>query len=152
MSGRVLQFKSFEFTWKITNFSQKKLENERIISQTFPADCEGDVKFTLHFYPRGDVQSGETEVSNGGKWTSEIFLSSYSNKTYDTSFHFELSVLDANGEKFGSCHSHEKISIGFGFPEIILVTDLENQSNNLLPDDTLTIFCRVEETKTESEE
>jgi speckle-type POZ protein len=60
--------------------------------------------------------------------------------------------LDADGEKFGSRHFHQKIPFGYGYPKFIHLTDLENPVNNLLPNDTLTICCRVEETESESEE
>jgi hypothetical protein len=83
-----MDFKSIEFTWKITNFSQKKLMNRPgrwICSQDFPADCEGDLKFVLYFYPQGDVQSGDTEVSDEEKWTS-LFMVTRSSKKYDINF------------------------------------------------------------------
>jgi speckle-type POZ protein len=154
MSESATKLKSLEFTWEITNFSQQKLKNgpgKRISSQAFPADCEGDLKFTLHFYPQGHPQSGDNEVTNGEKWTS-LFLKTKSLKTYDTSHHFEFSILDAGGEKFGIRRSHQKIPINMGYPKFIPLTNLEDPANNLLSNDTLTICCRVEETKSESEE
>ena len=149
-------FKLIEFTWKIANFSQKKSKNgpgKLICSQAFPADSEGDVKFTLQFYPQGRVKSGDTEVTNGEKWAS-LYLNAESSKNYDTTYHVELSILDAGGEKFGIRHlaRHQKIPIGHRFSKFIRLTDLENSANNLLPNDTLTICCRVEETQSKTEE
>jgi speckle-type POZ protein len=54
-------------------------------------------------------------------------------------------------EKFGILHTHRKIPINRGFAKFIRLTHLENPVNNLLPDDTLTICCRVEETESETE-
>jgi speckle-type POZ protein len=150
-----MDFKSLEFTWKITNFSQKKLMNRPgkwISSQTFYVGCEGDMKFILKFYPQGDAQPGDTEVANGEKWTS-LFLLTQRSKKYDTSHRVEFSILDANGETFRSIHFHRKITFkDWGLGKFTRLTDLENPANNLLPNDTLTICCRVKETTSESEE
>ena len=149
-------FKLIEFTWKIANFNQKKLENGRgkfIYSKSFPADSEGDVRFILLFYPQGDVRSGDNEATNGEKFAS-LFLKAEGSKNYDTTYHVELSILDAGGEKF-SIHyfvRHHKIPFCRGSAKMIFLTDLENPANNLLPNDTLTIWCRVEETESKTED
>jgi speckle-type POZ protein len=156
MSGST-NTKLIEFTWKITNYRQQKLNNgpgKWIRSQAFPVDCEGDlVKFFFQFYPQGCVQSGDTgnQVRNGEKWAS-LFLNTEGSKKYDTSHHIEFSILDAHGEKFGINHFRKKIPINSGYPKFIHLTDLENPANNLLPNDTLTICCRVEETESKTEE
>jgi speckle-type POZ protein len=147
-------FKILEFTWKISNYSTQKLNNEpgkSICSQSFPADCEGDLKFRLKFYPQGDVQSDDNEVPNGEKWTS-VYLKAEGSKIYDTSHRVEFSVLDADGEKFGIDHFHRKISSCWGYPKFVRLADLENPANNLLLNDTLTICCRVEATESKIEE
>ena len=83
------------------------------------------------------------ELENGS-----LFLKAEGSKRYDTSHRFEFSVLDADGQKFVIDHFHGKIPFQkWGFPKFIRVTDIENPANNLLPDDTLTICCRVKETK-----
>jgi speckle-type POZ protein len=149
MSESTSSFKSLEFTWKITNYSQKKL-GKRITSD-FLVGPRGELRFTLEYYPQGDVQSDDTEVSDEEKWAS-IYLLTQSSKKYDTSHHVEFSILDVDGEKFGIRHFHGKIPINDGFLWFIRLTDIENPANHLLPNDTLTICCRVEETKSESEE
>jgi hypothetical protein len=96
MSESTSYFKSIEFTWKIANYSQQKLKNgpgEWISSKDFPADCEGDLKFTLNFYPQGDVESDDTEVTNGEKWTS-LYLLSESSEKYDTNHHLSEKWVD----------------------------------------------------------
>jgi speckle-type POZ protein len=154
MSECARESKPFEFTWKITNYRRQKLRNEPghgITSQVFPGDCKGDLKFTLEFYPQGDVQSGDTEVTNEEKWTS-LYLEAESIKTYDTSHHVELSILDADGETFDSGNFHKKIPFkDWGYSKFIRLADVENPANNLLQNDTLTICCRVVETKSETE-
>jgi speckle-type POZ protein len=151
-----ISFKLTEFTWKIENFSQKKLKNgpgKQICSQSFPADSESDLKFTLQFYPQGWVKSGDTEVPNG-EICASLYLKAECSKKYDTSYHVEFSILDADGEKFGirHCLRHQTIPFLAGSQKTVLLTDLENPANNLLPNDTLTICCRVKETKSKTEE
>jgi speckle-type POZ protein len=151
MSESTSSFKSIEFTWKIANYSQQKLDNgpgKGIRSHDFPVGR--NLEFTLQFYPQGRAQFGDNVVSNGEKWTS-VYLITKSSKNYDTSHHVEFSVLDANGVKFGIRHFHRKIPMDRGFHKFILLTALENPANNLLQNDTLTICCRVEETKSETE-
>jgi speckle-type POZ protein len=156
MSHSANSLKSIEFTWNITNFRRQKLKNgpvKFIRSQEFSVGCEGELNFNLFFYPQGNVQSDDTEVSDGEKWAS-LFLDTESRKKYDTSHHFEFSFLDADGEKFGIEHFHQKIPFEkeWGFQEFISLTDLENPVNHLLPNDTLTICCRVVETNSKTEE
>ena len=155
MSESTNSLKSLQFTWKITNYSQQKLKNEpgkRIISQAFPGDCEGDLEFTLYFYPQGHVQAGDNEVTNLVKWAS-LFLHTESSKNYDTFHHFEFSILDADGEKFCIHHFHQNIPfLKRGYHQFIRLADLENPANNLLQNDTLTICCRVEDNESETKE
>ena len=151
-----MDFKSLKFTWKITNFSQQKLKNgpgKWIRSRAFSVGCEADMKFILQFYPQGEVQSGATEVTNGEKWAS-LYLVIACNKTYETSHLIEFSILDADGETLCSCHFHKKnpFNSKYGYPKLIRLTKLENPANKLLTNDTLTICCRVEETKSKTEE
>jgi speckle-type POZ protein len=155
MSKSTNSLKSIEFTWKIENFSQQKFNNgpgKWIRSGAFFVDCKGSLKFFLKFYPQGNVKSDDTKVPNEEKWAS-LFLEARSKKTYDTSHLIEFSILGANGEKFGIGHFHKNIPFkGWGYPKFIRLTDLENPVNNLLQNDTLTICCRVVETKWESED
>jgi speckle-type POZ protein len=153
MSESTSSFKTLEFTWKIANYSQQKLKNgpgKWIRSQAFSVGCKGDLKFFLQFHPQGRAQSVDTEVSIGEKWAS-LFLETEGRDTYDNSHHVEFCILDADGEKFGIHQFHRKIPMKRGYPKFILVTDIENPANNLLPDDTLTICCRVEETTSKTE-
>jgi speckle-type POZ protein len=149
MSESTNTLKSIEFTWKITNFSQQKLKNgpgKWIRSRAFCVGCEGDLKFTLGCYPQGDVQSDDTEETAVGKWSS-LFLDTECSKKYINCHFIEFSILDADGDKFDRHHFHKTIPFkSWGFEKFILLTDLENPVNNLLPNDTLTICCRVEET------
>ena len=144
--------KSVEFTWKIANYNQQKLATgpgSYFSSRVFTVGREGDLEFTLNFYPQGYFSDEEL---GGGKWAS-LSLYTEGRKTYDTSLHVECSILDGDGEKFGSDHFHQITPLleqDYGFFEFIRLTDLENPANNLLPNDTLTICCRAEEYQSES--
>ena len=162
MSERKTFCKSLEFTWKIENYSQQKLKKgpgEWISSKSFLVDTR-NVGFHVKFYPQGNVKSNDNE-----KWASLDFMK-FRNE-WTTSHHVEISILDADGEKFSSSHFHRKITVksihNYGirnfrnrfkkinFDKFIRVTDLENPVTNLLPNDTLTIFCRLEKTKNDSD-
>ena len=85
MSESTSSFKTLEFTWKIANYRRQKLKHgpgKLIRSQAFPADCEGDLKFILEFYPQGWEKSGDNEVTNGEKLAS-LFLRAEGSKEYD---------------------------------------------------------------------
>ena len=145
-------FKTVEVTWKIANYSQQKLTTgpgKRIRSQDFTVGREGDLEFTLNFYPQGYLKNA---VSNG-EILASLFLRTEGSKKYVTSHFIVIYILDANGEKFGIGHFHKKIPFngGWGFKKFIRLMDLENPANNLLPNDALTICCWVEETESESE-
>ena len=140
--------KLLEFTWKISKYSEQKLSNgpgRLICSQNLPANFKGNLKFQLGFCPHG-----VSEFSDGGEWTS-LYLKTTGSDTYDTLHHFEFSIVDADGKKFGIRRFHKKIPAFVSYTMFLLQKDLENPANNLLPNDTLTICCRVEDTQSKTE-
>jgi speckle-type POZ protein len=155
MSKYTETLKLLEFTWEIANYSQQKFKSGKlkwIHSPSFSLGCDNDMKFTLYFDIRVNDQSSDSVVQECGKW-GVLFLKVKSTKNYSTC-HFEASVLDANGEKFTRSWMHEKIPFDeyWIFEDFIRLSDLENPANQLLPNDTLTICCRVEKMDRESEE
>jgi hypothetical protein len=91
MEGLVLA--GYKFTWKIPNYSQKKLENGPGNFIIFLVDCEGgDFKIILKFYPHGYFQPGETEVTNREEWAS-LFVKAEGCKMYINSRHVEFFIL-----------------------------------------------------------
>ena len=155
MSKYTETLKLLEFTWEIANYSQQKLKSGKlkwIHSPSLSLGCDNDMKFTLYFDIRANDQSSDSVVQDCGKW-GVLFLKVKSTKNYGTC-HFEASVLDVNGEKFTRSCMHEKIPFDeyWIFEDFIRLSDLENPANQLLPNDTLTICCRVEKMDRESEE
>ena len=144
-----LSIKSFQFTWEIPEYNKRKLNckiNESIKSKTFSLSCGGQspLSCTLYFFPKGDRRSSKTGET-------AIFSKTQSQGKYKNSFHFTFSILDARREVFISRFFHEEVphnSVGVNF---IPHGHLDNPTNNLLLNDTLTIYCQAWETISKSD-
>ena len=151
-----LTMKSFQFTWQIANYSsraQNCAPNTAITSPPFVLyDKKSSINFVLCFYPA--KKAGSKNGTNDGEIWSGLYLDIESKDKYDGNYHIELAILDADGKIFRSENYHEKIPFNqyWGFGEFIRKSELENPSNNLLPDDKLTILCRIEKTNREDGE
>ena len=106
----------------------------------------------LYFYLYANCPGGDDSSSNDSdsedceEWIS-LYAKIQSESFYEATFHIELSILKENGEKFISKFFHEKLpsDCSWGYSKFIRQADLDNPVNNLLPDDTLTICCRIQE-------
>jgi speckle-type POZ protein len=142
--------KSFEVQWKIPEFGDRrdKASGQCIKSRDLLITNDRESKIYLYFtiYPEGDYSSNN-HPDDEGKWIS-LYAKIKSEVFYEPTFHLELSILDENGEKFISNFFHQKLPFGNsrGYSKFIRQADLDNPVNNLLPDDTLTIYCRIQET------
>ncbi|XP_055954039.1 speckle-type POZ protein-like [Argiope bruennichi] len=128
----------FTVTWKIKNFAyclQKKLEP--LTSPLFVVNSFGGTQWILLVYPRGVEDDKEVSFylhrKNGGLDTISI--------------DYELSIIDANGTPFKNVeiknHSFT-VNHGFGQSAIIPRKDIvEKNKDILLPEDTLTLRCRM---------
>ena len=145
--------KSFQFTWQIENYSSRAencAPNTVIKSRPFVvSDNESSINLVLGFYPVKKTRS--KNGANDGKIWSGLVLKIKSKAKYDGNYHIELAILDALGKKYRSDHLHKEIPFPrtTGFSEFISQSELENPSNNLLPEDKLTILCRIEKTNRE---
>ena len=144
--------KSFQFTWQIANYSsraQNCAPKRAIKSRPFVvSDEESSINFVSSFYPVDEARS-ENDPNYGNAW-SGLFLEIESKVKYDGNYHIELAILDAVGKKFHARQFHRKIPFpNRGFRKFICQSELENPSNNLLPEDKLTILCRIEKTDSE---
>ena len=149
-----LTMRSFQFTWQIANYSSRVQNCVPIMAIKSPSFVvngkESSINFVLCFYPV--VESQSKNGANGGNTWSGLYLKIESKGKYDGNYHIELAILNGFGKTFRAYHYHEKIPFiqYWGFGEFIRKSELENPSNHLLPDDKLTILCRIE--KTDSEE
>ena len=136
--------KSFQFTWQIANYSSRATDTAVKSRPFVVSDEESSINFVLSFYPVDEARS-ENDPNYGNAW-SGLFLKIKTKAKYDGIYHIELAILDADGKKFHARQFLRKIPFpnSRGFIEFIRQSELENPSNNLLPDDKLTIFCRIE--------
>ena len=136
--------KSFQFTWQIANYSSRATDTAVKSRPFVVSDEESSIIFVLSFYPV--VESGSENDENDGNTWSGLYLNVESKVKFDGNYHIELAILDADGKKFHARQFLRKIPFpnSRGFIEFIRQSELENPSNNLLPDDKLTIFCRIE--------
>jgi len=158
-SSMSIAVKTFQFTFSIPEYSYRvqSIEPGKKIRQSFLLRNESKfwMNITLDFYPKGceasQVQHPSDCEQNDMK--TAIFLKINSEIKCKNSFHIEFSVLDANGKSFLTEFFHEKIPFSKHWgTDFIPKAELEDPANNLLPNDTLSISCRIQETDSESEE
>ena len=156
-SSTSIVVKSFQFTFSIPEYSYRvqSIEPGKKIRQRFTLQSESWMSFILDFYPKGceasQVQNSLDHEQNDIK--TAIFLKISSENKRKNSFHIEFCVIDGNGKSFFSECFHEKIPfIKHWGTDLVSTAELEDPANNLLPNDTLSISCRIQETDRESEE
>jgi BTB/POZ domain len=108
---------------------------------------ESKIYLNLFICPGGVYNINDP--NNERRWIS-LYAEIKSVNTNATTIHIELSILSENGEKFISKFYHRKLPCeeSRGYAKFIRQADLYNPVNNLLPNDTLTIYCRIQETTT----
>jgi BTB/POZ domain len=149
-----------EFTWKIPEYITKK--NQICLgtswkSTPFSFKSNSATQFIFNFYPKSDnISRNGIPLDEVRKWTSIYLRSNCSSKCKDISssasrirdqnYHVELSILDANEKKCFTKTLHRTCSLlhaGSGYTRFVLQSELEDPANNLLPDGTLTLHCRI---------
>ena len=168
-----------EFTWRIPGYRKKRKQTERgepWTSRPFSFKNDSKTNFSLVFFPKsGNIPSAGIPLDDIHNWTSIYFYSNCLSTRKDIpvsefrkwasaclhtfcifrdqNYHVELSVLDAKGEPNFTKKSHLKCSAlhtGQGYGRFILQSELGNPTYNLLPNDTLTIHCRIRKLKESS--
>jgi speckle-type POZ protein len=142
---------TLQFTWQIVNYSSRARNcapDTAIKSPPF-VFYDKESWMQIFFFPKGNDQA-ENEAEDVGKW-SAICLIIESEDRCHGNYHIELAVLNGFGKKLHSRHFHKEIPfpLGWGFDEFICQSELENPKKYLLPDDKLTILCRIEKTDKE---
>ncbi|GFY68312.1 hypothetical protein TNIN_219511 [Trichonephila inaurata madagascariensis] len=140
-SQNIRERRCFSFTWVIENFSfywQKIGEN--ILSPAFTVDTIESTKWKLVLFPEGIFSVKNDSISfflrreEDSKGSSHITI------------FFELSFLAADGSVLKSSSITEySFARGkdFGFPEILKKELLRSQRQQFLPEDILTVRCRI---------
>ena len=149
-----------ELTWPIPRYSTKKNQIDfgtSWKSAPFSFKSDSSTNFFLNFYPKSENKPREgITLDEVRKWTSIYIYSNVSSKCKDIplsefpvrekNYHVELSILDANEKKCFTRTFHRNFSelrTGYGSTRFSLQSELEDPANNLLPDGTLTIHCRI---------
>jgi BTB/POZ domain len=151
-----LSAKSVELIWKIPQYSHRKqifASGQKIWSPEYvlkrsDKSCSVTVNFYLDLFCPSINESSDSE-----KWIS-IFVRTKGEQLCQHVHHIQIALLDQAGNEFISNRFHRKVpfpSEGWGWKKFFRQSVLENPVNNLLPDDTLTFSCQIEETDGESE-
>ena len=133
MSEGSLKIKKLHFEWSIEKFSShQEATGKSIESPTFTTSGNDELKLKL--YPNGDKEKVKDQVS--------LFL--YAASTTKWIGQFEFSILNSQGRKC-NCETFQRMipTVGYGFPEFISRIELFSHTNDLLPNDKLTICCQV---------
>ncbi|GBN30955.1 BTB and MATH domain-containing protein 43 [Araneus ventricosus] len=127
----------FTVIWKIKNFTyclQKKLEP--LSSPSFVVNSFSSTRWNLLLYPRG--VEDDKDVS--------FYLHRKNDGPEKISLDYELSIISAEGIPTACVEVKDHsftVHHGFGASEFISRKDIEKDRDVLLPDDILTVRCRM---------
>lgn len=141
----VSEKETFIFTWLIENFSLCPQRNKQFIaSPTFVVDFLEKIEWQLLVYPRGRTKKEKSigcflEIKED--FSSEV-----------TTVGFTLGALSVTGKVFKDTIENcvFKKSICWGNPAFVTREDIFNTTNGLLPNDTLTLTCKMWRTDNKS--
>ena len=149
------QSEQMEFTWTIPNFSKFR----RVASiDSEPFSFDGN-KWKFHIYAtfssnqcQNDSSDSRNDASD--KWMELLLRTDpplkrktpWPLKSFKC-FNMEISVLDARGNKFGTIILHDKFPFERRF-RFICTSELHDKTNDLLPNDQLSIHCLLFNMKT----
>ncbi|VDP10438.1 unnamed protein product [Soboliphyme baturini] len=130
----------FSYMWTINNFSFCREEMGEVLkSSTFSAGANDKLKWCLRINPKGlDEESKD--------YLSLYLLLVQCNKS-EVRAKFKFSILNAKREETKAMESQRAYRFvqgkDWGFKKFIRRDFLLDETNGLLPDDKLTIFCEV---------
>ncbi|CAF1012960.1 unnamed protein product [Didymodactylos carnosus] len=132
----------FSYTWTINNFSFCREEmGEALKSSSFSACTNDKLKWCLRLNPKGLDEESKDYLS------LYLLLVAASNNKTETRAKFKFSILSAKGEETKAMESQRAYRFvqgkDWGFKKFIRRDFLIDETNGLLPDDKLTLFCEV---------
>ena len=149
------QGEQMEFTWTIPNFSKWRMVAS---TDSGPFSFDGN-SWKFHIYATFSSNQRQNDSSDSrhdasDKW-SELLLrvDPRSTPKSEKCCNMEISVLNARGNKFGTRILHERFPFERRF-KLVSASELHDQTNDLLPNDQLSIHfllfcmktsCRVED-------
>lgn len=126
-------------TWKISNLSFFcKKNKESITSPIFWAENNNKLKWRLKLYPKGSD-------SDSKEYTS-LFLHLVSSVQPSVMTKFRMSILNCKKEETNAYNVdlHEyTVDTDWGYAKFIKNCLLTEKASDLLPDNTLTVFCEI---------
>ena len=149
------QGEQMEFTWTIPNFSKWRMVAS---TDSGPFSFDGN-SWKFHIYATFSSNQRQNDSSDSrhdasDKWTELLLrVDPRSTPKSEKCCDMEISVLDARGNKFGTRILHERFPFERRF-KLVSASELHDQTNDLLPNDQLSIHfllfcmktsCRVEE-------
>ena len=149
------QGEQMEFTWTIPNFSKWRMVAS---TDSGPFSFDGN-SWKFHIYATFSSNQCQNDSSDSrddasDKWTELLLrVDPRSTPKSEKCCDMEISVLDARGNKFGTRILHERFPFERRF-KLVSASELHDQTNDLLPNDQLSIHfllfcmktsCRVEE-------
>lgn len=130
----------FSYMWTINNFSFCKEEiGEVLKSSTFSAGANDKLKWCLRINPKGLDEESKDYLS--------LYLLLASCNKSEVRAKFKFSILNAKREEVKIMESQRAYKFiqgkDWGFKKFVKRDFLLDESNGLLPDDKLTIYCEV---------
>ena len=130
----------FSYVWTINNFSFCREEvGETLKSSTFSAGANDKLKWCLRVNPKGLDEESKDYLS--------LYLLLVSCCKSEVKAKFKFSILNAKGEETKAMESQRAYKFvqgkDWGFKKFIRRDFLLDESNGLLPDDKLTLYCEV---------
>ncbi|KAL1440851.1 hypothetical protein MTO96_009149 [Rhipicephalus appendiculatus] len=130
----------FSYIWTIDHFSfYRGGTGEVMKSSIFSSRTMDTVKWRLKFSPNGLDEESKDYVS--------LYLLLESSNKSELRAKFKFSILDINREERETVESHQAFRFvpgkDWGFKDFVPTDILLDKSDELLPEDKLTIFCEV---------
>lgn len=130
----------FSYIWTINNFSFCREEMGEVLkSSTFSAGANDKLKWCLRVNPKGLDEESKDYLS--------LYLLLVSCNKSEVRAKFKFSILNNKREETKAMESQRAYRFvqgkDWGFKKFIRRDFLMDESNGLLPDDKLTIFCEV---------
>jgi len=130
----------FSYIWTISNFSYCREEmGETLKSSSFSAGANDKLKWCLRINPKGLDEESKDYLS--------LYLLLLACNKSEVRAKFKFSILNAKREETKAMESQRAYRFvqgkDWGFKKFIRRDFLMDESNGLLPDDKLTMFCEV---------
>ncbi|KAH9363374.1 hypothetical protein HPB48_006480 [Haemaphysalis longicornis] len=134
-----IKVKKYSHTWVIKDFSFSLEDKTELHSATFPAESEDDMKWRIIVKPNGGDHNSKEYVS--------VYLELLFSEEAVLRAKFKFSILNANWEQTRYTVKAPRVSFveanTWAILKFIRLDELLDNAEELLPDDTFTLYCEV---------